>query len=363
MFPPIFIKIMIEDDSDLRARKAVRGRGTGELAKGRFERLETAYEQTEAAQVETQVFKDTSRSVISYNDSPDVGFSASLNPYRGCEHGCIYCYARPTHEYLGLSAGLDFETKLFAKLEAPELLRAELQKKSWQPQTLVISGVTDCYQPIERKLELTRNCLKVLAEFRNPIAIITKNYLVTRDIDILKTLAEYEAAQVVVSITTLDAELARTMEPRASTPTLRLKTVEELAKAGIPVSVNMAPIIPGLTDHEIPALLKAAAAAGARSAHYTMVRLPHGVKDLFQTWLEEHYPNHKQKVLNRIKDVRGGKLYSAQFGSRMRGEGVYAEHIAQMFASCRERYGLNKKSTPLSTQHFCRQADAQLSLL
>jgi DNA repair photolyase len=353
---------MIEDDSDLRARIAVRGRGTGELAKGRFERLEVEYEQKEAEQVETQVFKDTSRSIISYNDSPDVGMSASLNPYRGCEHGCIYCYARPTHEYLGLSAGLDFETKLFAKQEAPTLLRTELQKKSWKPQTLTMSGITDCYQPIERKLEITRGCLSVLVEFRNPAVIITKNHLVTRDIDLFKQLAEFDCIHVVLSITTLDKDLARYMEPRASTPPQRLKAVEELTKAGIPVSVNMAPIVPGLTDHEIPSLLKSAADAGALSADYVVVRLPYSVKDLFSTWLEEHYPQRKNKVLNRIREVRGGKLYSSEFGSRMVGTGVYAEHIEQMFDQYRNRYGLNKKSRPLTTQHFKRE-HAQLTLL
>jgi len=354
---------MTEDDETLSARIAVRGRGTGELAKGRFERLGVEYAQEDARQVETQVFIDSSRSILSFNDSPDVGFSASLNPYRGCEHGCIYCYARPTHEYLGLSAGLDFETKIFAKMEAPELLRAELQKKSWKPQAIAVSGVTDCYQPIERKLEITRRCLQVLAECRNPAVIITKNILVTRDIDILSELAAYQAVRVVLSITTLDKDLARFMEPRASTPALRLKAIEELSKAGIPVSVNMAPIIPGLTDHEIPALLKAAGNAGAQKAHYTMVRLPYGVKDLFQAWLDEHYPTRKQKVLNRIKDVRGGKLYSAEFGSRMQGEGIYAEHIAQLFTNARKKYGLDKKSAPLSTGHFKRPQGAQLSLL
>jgi len=353
---------MIDDDSTLSARIAVRGRGTGELAKGRFERLEVEFEQEDARQVKTQVFRDSSRSILSTNDSPDIGFSASLNPYRGCEHGCIYCYARPTHEYLGLSAGLDFETKIFAKMEAPSLLRAELQSKKWVPQIIAVSGVTDCYQPFERDLKLTRGCLEVLAEYRNPVAIITKNYLVTRDLDVLKTLAEYHCIHVTLSITTLDKELARKMEPRASRPELRLKAVEELSKAGIPVSVNMAPIVPGLTDHEIPLLLKAAADAGAYSAHYTMMRLPYGVKDLFQTWLDEHYLSHKQKVLNRIKEIRGGKLNASEFGSRMKGEGIYAEHIAQMFAQSRKRYGLTKKSTPLTTQHFRRAPDAQLSL-
>lgn len=352
-----------DDDSDLAARKSVRGRGTGELAKGRFERVETVYAEGQAEQVQTEIFYDTSRTVISYNESPDVGFSASLNPYRGCEHGCIYCYARPNHEYLGFSAGLDFETKLFVKMQAPELLRAELSKKSWKPQVLIMSGITDCYQPIEKKLEITRGCVKVLTEFRNPLAIITKNHLVTRDIDLLSEMAALSGAHVVVSVTTLDHELARNMEPRASTPPLRLKAIEELTKAGIPVSVNMAPIIPGLTDHEIPSLLKAAADAGAKRAGYTMVRLPYGVKDLFQTWLEEHYPNRKNKVLNHIREVRGGKLYHAEFGSRMSGEGVYAEHISQMFNQYRKRYGLDKRLPSLSTEHFRNTGEKQLSFL
>jgi len=354
---------MQDDDTDTQARLSVRGRGTGELAKGRFEQLEVEYEQDgEEHQIKTQLFKDTSRSIIATNDSPDVGFNATLNPYRGCEHGCIYCYARPTHEYLGLSAGLDFETKLFAKTDAPALLREKLQLKSWVPQSIGLSGVTDCYQPTERKLKLTRQCLQVLAEFRNPVVIITKNNLVTRDLDVLSELAKYNAVHVVLSITTLDKELARKMEPRASTPSLRLKAVEQLHAAGIPVSVNMAPIIPGLTDHEIPSLLKAAADAGARNAHYNIVRLPYGVKDLFQTWLEEHYPARKQKVLNRIREMRGGKLNVSEFGKRMGGDGEYAESIAQMFSQSRKRYGLDKPWTPLSTAHFRRAPDAQLSL-
>lgn len=352
------------DDYDITvARKNVRGRGTGDLSKGRFERLDVAYSQEEVQQIETQVFKDTSRSIISINDSPDIGLAAMLNPYRGCEHGCIYCYARPFHEYLGLSAGLDFETKLFAKMDAPELLREELQKKSWKPQVIGLSGVTDCYQPIERKLELTKRCLEVLVRFRNPVVIITKNYMVTRDIAILKELAEYEAIHVTLSVTTLDAELSRTMEPRASQPRLRLKAIEELASAGIPVSVNVAPVIPGLTDHEIPAILKSAAEAGARSAHYVMLRLPHSVKDLFAQWLTEHYPMRKTKVLNRIKEVRGGKLYESQFGARMSGEGVYAQHIEQIFVRTQKAYNLNTRSWRLSAKHFRREPDAQLFLL
>jgi DNA repair photolyase len=320
-----------------------------------------AFAQEGAQQVPTQVFKDTSRSVLSTNDSPDLHMPYTLNPYRGCEHGCIYCYARPTHEYLGMSPGLDFETKLFAKTEAPQLLRNALSGKNWVPQTIVISGVTDCYQPIEREMKITQSCLKVLAEFRHPAVIITKNYLVTRDIDVLKEMAVHNLIHVCLSITTLDKEIARTMEPRASRPALRLKAVEELSKAGISVSVNVAPIIPGLTDHEIPAILKSAKEAGAISAGYVLVRLPYAVKELFEGWLEEHFPLRKQKVLNRIRETRGGKLYSAEFGTRMTGEGVYAEHIAKSFRQWRKHYGLDKKSPPLSVEHFRRDA-RQLSL-
>ncbi len=358
-----FQMIMKTDDEFLRACKAVRGRSTGELSKGRFEKLEVELEQGEAVQVRTEVFYDVTRSILSYNDSPDIGFNASLNPYRGCEHGCIYCYARPSHEFLGLSAGLDFETKLFAKMEAPQLLREELQAKSWKPQTIAVSGVTDCYQPIKRKLGITRKCMEVLADFRNPAVVISKNSLVTRDIDVFQTMNAYKAIHVIVSLTTLDKQVARNMEPRASQPEHRLKTIEALAKAGIPVSVNMAPIVPGLTDHEIPALLKAAAEAGATGAHYTLVRLPYGVKNLFQTWLDEFYPTRKDKILNKIRDSRGGKLYDAEWGTRMKGEGIWAEQIAQMFKQSKKRYGLDKKkSEGLSAEHFRRVADKQLML-
>ncbi len=351
----------MQDQEDLRARRNTLGRGSSDLAKGRFERLEMVYEQEDARQVKTEVFRDASRSVLSRNDSPDLGMGVSVNPYRGCEHGCIYCYARPTHEYLGYSAGLDFESKLFVKEDAPEQLRKALMAKSWQPQTIMFSGITDCYQPIERKLELTRRCLQVLAEFRNPVVIITKNHLVTRDIDILKEMTAFSGAQVVLSITTLDRELARHLEPRASTPANRLKAIRELREAGISVSVNMAPIIPGLTDNEIPALLKAAADAGALRAHYVMLRLPYGVKDLFANWLEEHYPLRAKKVLSHIRDVRGGKLYNAEFGERMTGSGVYAKHIAALFERYKREYGFNSPYPRLTTEHF-RRPTAQMRL-
>jgi DNA repair photolyase len=351
----------MDNIDDFIAAKAVRGRATGQLTKGRFESVEIAYAPGDEQQIKTQVFKDTSRTIISYNDSPDVGMNTTLNPYRGCEHGCIYCYARPTHEYLGLSAGLDFESKIFAKMDAPELLRKTLQAKSWEPKVIGMSGVTDCYQPIEKQLELTRKCLEVLAEYKNPVVIITKNHLVTRDLDILLELSRYDAVNVVISITTLDRELANKMEPRASQPLKRLQAVRELSAAGVPVSVNMAPLIPGLTDHEIPSLLKAAVDAGARSANYVMARLPYSVKDLFKAWLVENFPLREQKVLHRIEEVRGGKLNSSQFGDRMVGEGPYAEHIAQVFNHYRRLYGLTQRSK-LSTEHFQRSLGPQLSL-
>ena len=310
----------------------------------------------------TQFFKDHSQTVISRNDSPDVGFQASLNPYRGCEHGCIYCYARPTHEYLGFSSGLDFESKIMVKLDAPKLLRAELSSPKWQPQVIALSGVTDCYQPVERKLRLTRRCLEVLTEFRNPVFIVTKNHLVTRDIDLLSELAKHKAVGVFLSITTLDADLRKIMEPRTSPPGARLAALRELSAAGIPVGVNVAPIIPGLTDHEMPAILKAAAEAGATSAGYTVVRLPHAVAPLFEKWLETHFPDRKEKVLNRLRAMRGGKLYDAQWGKRFSGEGIFAEQIAQMFDMARRKAGIKNEVGDLSTAAFRRAGGSQLSL-
>ncbi|MEJ0063915.1 MAG: PA0069 family radical SAM protein [Alphaproteobacteria bacterium] len=350
-------------------KPGVHGRGALENPAGRFEKLATIEERDDdfhdpedesGKRLPTTVFRDASRSVISTNDSPDIGMEASVNPYRGCEHGCIYCYARPTHEYFGLSAGLDFETKIFAKTDAPELLRAKLASKSWEPKVITFSGVTDCYQPIERKMKITRGCMQVLAAFRNPAVVITKNYLVTRDIDIFKEMAAVQAIAVNLSITTLDPKLARAMEPRASRPALRLRAVEELAKAGIPVSVMVAPIVPGLTEHEIPAILEAVANAGARTAHYTVMSLPYGVKDLFQTWIAEHYPDRAKKVLNRIREIRGGKLNDPRFGSRMKGEGVHADQVAQIFAHYKKRYGLDRRYTALSTAAFrCGGNDGQ----
>ena len=311
----------------------------------------------------TQFFKDHSRTVISRTDSPDISFQASLNPYRGCEHGCIYCYARPFHEYLGFSAGLDFESKIMVKEDAPELLHRELSSPKWSPQVIFLSGVTDCYQPVERRLKLTRRCLEVLAEFRNPVYIVTKNHLVTRDIDLLAELARHHAVGVLLSITTLDAELRKVMEPRTSPPAARLAAIRELANSGIPVGVNVAPIIPGLTDHETPAILKAAAEAGATSAGYTVVRLPNAVAPLFEQWLETHFPDRKEKVLNRIRAMRDGKLYKSDWGKRFTGEGIFAEQIAQMFDVARRRAGFKEGFAGLSAAEFRRPDSAQMTLL
>jgi DNA repair photolyase len=343
-----------------------RGRGASANPPNRFEPLSYSRDpewiDPEDPALETQFFKDTSRSIISYNDSPDVGFDASINPYRGCEHGCVYCYARPTHEYLGFSAGVDFESRILVKADAPELLRRELSSPRWKPQVLAISGVTDPYQPIERRLQLTRRCLQVLVEFRNPVVIITKNHLVTRDADLLGELARDHAARVFLSITTLDGSLGRVMEPRASHPTRRLAAIETLSQAGVPTGVLVAPVIPGLTDHELPAIITAAAQSGARSAGYVTVRLPHGVGPLFEQWLAQHFPDRKDKVLHRIRAIRGGKLNDPRFDSRMRGDGIFAEQIQALFALACRKAGIDGRGPALSTAAFRARSDAQLSL-
>lgn len=344
------------EDQEIKPQP-LRGRGSDSNPANRFVgvaevREADGWEWQPDSAPETEVNEDHTRSILTRNDSPDLGFEFSVNPYRGCEHGCIYCYARPTHEYLGLSAGLDFETKLFAKYRAAELLRVELAKKSWSPQTVVMSGVTDCYQPIERKLRITRACLEVLRDFSNPVAVITKNALVARDKDILLELARKQACCVTLSITTLDADLARVLEPRAASPRRRIATLKELSSAGIPVSVNVAPVIPGITDSEIPAILKAAWDAGARSAGYTILRLPFAVAPLFEAWLGHHFPERKAKVLSRIRQMRGGKLNEPKFGSRMRGEGIFAEQIRNLFYVTVRRLGFEQRGFDLSTAHF-----------
>ncbi len=351
----------------MKPSSTLRGRGAADNPKNRFESLvvvpDPAAREEDDPGPATQFLRDASRSVIARNDSPDVPFDASINPYRGCEHGCIYCYARPTHEYLGFSAGLDFETKILVKVDAARLLRRELSSPRWEPRLLALSGVTDPYQPAERRLRITRGCLEVLAEFRNPVSIVTKNHLVTRDIDLLCALAADQAATVNVSVTSLDNRLQRIMEPRTSVPAKRLAAIEALSKAGVPVRVLVAPVIPGLTDHEMPAILKAAAEAGARSAGYVMLRLPHGVKELFSDWLERHFPERRSKVLGRVRELHGGRLNDPEFGSRMRGEGEIAEQIGALFAAAKRKAGIPDDIPPLSTAAFRRPLRAgQLGL-
>ena len=315
-----------------------------------------------ARPLRTTFYRDPARSLLSHNESPDVGFDTALNPYRGCEHGCIYCYARPSHEYLGFSAGLDFESRVLVKEDAPELLRKALSSRRWAPRVVAVGSVTDPYQPVERRLRLTRRCLEVFAEFRNPVAIVTKSALVTRDTDLLAELARDDAACVEISITTLDDTLHRAMEPRAAAPRRRLEAISGLARAGIPVGVMLAPIVPGLTDCEIPAIVEAAARAGARSIRHTLLRLPHGVADLFEDWLERHCPERKQRILNRIRHIRGGRLDDPRFHSRMRGSGVFAEQIHAMFDLARRRAGLLGAATPLSAEGFRLPPGSQLPL-
>jgi DNA repair photolyase len=345
--------------------RPVRGRGAAGNPKNRFESIERVPEPTDDDEISsphTQFLVDSSKSIIAYNDSPDIGFDASVNPYRGCEHGCVYCYARPTHEYLGFSSGLDFESKIMVKEDAPDLLRKELSGPKWKPQVLAMSGVTDCYQPIEKKRELTRRCLEVLLQFRNPVVIITKNYLVTRDIDIFSELARHQCIGVTISVTTLDPQLSSVMEPRASLPARRLTAIRMLSEAGIPVGYLQAPMIPGLTDAEAPAIAQAAAKAGASFAGYVALRLPFAVKSLFEQWLEQHFPERKDKVLNRIRAIRGGKLNDPNFKSRMRGEGIFAEQMTELFQLACKKAGINKRWPELTTKHFRRLGISQLSL-
>jgi len=341
------------------------GRGTRQNPENRFERIHVERggpedDVEEAGAEPTLFYRDSSKGVLAENQSPDVGFRFSINPYRGCEHGCIYCYARPTHEYFGLSAGLDFETHILVKEDAPALLEKALRAPSWQPEVIAISGVTDPYQPVERKLKITRSCLEVLAKFRNPVAIITKNRLVTRDIDLLGELASHHAAVVNVSVTSLNPEVQRIMEPRTSSPSARLDAVAALHKAGIPVGVMVAPIIPGLTDHEVPKIVEACGRAGAQFAGYTIVRLPWAIAPLFEHWLDEHFPEKKEKVLSRIRHIRNGKINDPRWGFRTKGEGIFAEQVRSMFEVACRRAGLDGRPE-LSTASFRRPRE-QLQL-
>jgi DNA repair photolyase len=344
-----------------------KGRGSAENPPNRFDSIardkfvDSDWEVESETSPVTQFLIDSSRTIITSNSSPDVGFEASINPYRGCEHGCAYCYARPTHEYLGFSSGLDFETRIMVKERAPELLRRELSAKGWIPKILAMSGVTDPYQPIERKLKLTRACLEVLLEFQNPVVMITKNHGVVRDRDLLSPLADVQAAIVYISITTLDRDLCGILEPRTSRPEKRLEAISILNSEGIPTGVMVAPVIPGLTDPEMPRILDSAARAGAKFAGMVPLRLPLAVAPLFEDWLEKRLPGQKQKILNRIRELRGGALNDPDFGSRMTGKGVFARQIRDLFElSCRKA-GLNKEKYHLSTQYFRKPAGNQLS--
>ena len=348
-----------------------RGRGAGVNMSGRFEAFSRSLFDDgwqgleDLAPFRTEVFEEKPKTIITKNDSPDISFDRSINPYRGCEHGCSYCYARPAHAYMGLSPGLDFESKLFAKSNAPELLRADLSAKGYAPKTIALGANTDAYQPIERERRITRGILEVLAEFNHPVGIVTKSALVTRDIDILAPMARKGLVKVALSVTSLDPKLARAMEPRASTPVKRLAAIEQLSAAGIPTVVMVAPVIPAVNDSEIEAILKTAHTAGAREAGYVMLRLPHEVKDVFRAWLEANMPQRAAKVMSLVRSVSGGKEYDPQFGIRQTGTGPYAWTIGRRFELACQRLGLNRSKLKLSTGHFRRppQPGEQLTLL
>jgi DNA repair photolyase len=347
----------------------VRGRGAGLNPGNRFEDVrlhvlgehldEIAIEHPHGTQVRTRVYRDSSRSILNPVDSADLAFKWSMNPYRGCEHGCIYCYARPGHEYLGMSSGLDFETKILAKLDAPEILRDELAKPKWRGEGIMLSGVTDCYQPIEAKLRITRRILEVCAEFAQPVNVITKNALITRDLDLLMELNKHHAVGAALSITTLDNKLAAKMEPRASSPKDRLAAVRALASAGIPVAVMAAPIVPALNESEIPAILEAAKDAGATNAGFVLLRLPYQIKALFIDWLHREFPDRAAHVESAIRDTREGDLYQTEWGVRQKGTGPRAEQIGKVFEVFARKHGLDgrdgSRSRGRSSDEFLRR--------
>lgn len=348
-----------------------KGRGAVSNRDGRFEAHshEAADDgwgvlEEEPGRLRTSLHLDAARSVIAKNSSPDIPFDQSINPYRGCEHGCVYCFARPSHAYYGLSPGLDFETKLFHKPDAPEILRKELSRKTYRPKVIAMGTNTDPYQPVERQQRLTRRILEVLAEFGHPVTIVTKSALIERDLDILGPMAASGQASVMISVTTLDRRLANRLEPRASTPPKRLGAISALARAGVPVGVLVAPVIPALNDWEMERILDAAVEAGARNAGYILLRLPHEIKDLMSEWLEAHAPDKKDHVLSLIRQSRDGALYRAEFGKRMTGSGPYADMLRQRFHLARRKRGLTGSSAPLDISGFRvpPQAGDQLSL-
>ena len=356
----------------MRREETKTGRGAGFNPPNRFESIAVEKAPVDLAEyfvdpepdrnILTKFYIDHTKSILAKNDSPDIPFTFSLNPYRGCEHGCIYCYARPSHEYLGFSSGLDFETKIMIKHDAHLLLDRQFRLRNWKPQVVMLSGDTDCYQPIERTLGITRRCLEVFLRYRNPVSIVTKNALILRDVDLLKELASLNLVLVTISITSLNQDLIRRMEPRTSAPLKKLETVEALANAGIPVGVNVCPIIPGLNDMEIPSILEAVSRRGAKHASYTIIRLPNAVKDIFVDWLQREMPERAPAILNRIRDVRKGNLSCYDFGERLRGEGEIAEAIGQLFRRSCTRYQINDDKVALSTELFRRNAGTQMEI-
>lgn len=349
---------MVPQNTDIIDPKRRRARGASCNDTNRYERFHSEgfddgwEHEEELPPIRTEVRREMARSVISYNRSPDLPFDRSLNPYRGCEHGCIYCFARPSHAYLGLSPGLDFETKLIARPNAPEVLARELRKKSYRVAPLAIGSNTDPYQPIERDAGVMRGCLEVLQRARHPVAIVTKGTLIERDLDILAEMAADGLVRVGISITTLDAGLSRKMEPRVPVPARRLQVIRRLTEVGIPVRLMVAPVVPGLTDPEMEAIMKAGKEAGVEAATWIMLRLPLEVSELFQTWLAEHFPDRAARVMARLREMHGGKTYDAQWGRRMRGEGRYAELIADRFALAARRLGLDLPQPELRCDLF-----------
>ena len=370
--PDVFYCVAMPSETDSSVDPALRvaGRGAASNEAGRFERHATAFEDdgwagaTQERPLRTTVETEQARKVVSYNKSPDLPFDRSLNPYRGCEHGCVYCYARPSHAWLGLSPGLDFETRLIAKPNAAEALARELSRPSYRPRTIVIGANTDAYQPIEGSRGITRECLQVLRDFRHPVAVITKGALIERDLDLLREMAAMDLVRVGVSVTTLDRDLSRRMEPRAPAPRRRLAAIGALAQAGVPVRIMASPIIPALNDHEIEALLEAGRDAGATAASWVMLRLPLEVAPLFRDWLERAYPDRAARIMGHVREMHGGKDYSAQWGRRMRGSGKFADLVRQRFDKAAKRLGLAIRLPDLRTDLFRPPsgADSQMSL-
>jgi DNA repair photolyase len=348
---------------DAMPKNPMHGRGARTNASGRYERyareaFDDGWAEEETTPVETIVTPELAKTIISRNQNPDISFDQSINPYRGCEHGCSYCYARPNHAYVGLSPGVDFETKLFVKANAAELLEKEFSKPSYRPRTIMLGGVTDIYQPIERGYGVTRSILQVMERWRHPVALITKSQLVIRDLDILGPMAERGLAKAAISVTTLERRISRVMEPRAAAPHRRIEAIRALAQAGVPATVMVAPIIPGINDSEIEAILEEAARAGATGAGYVVLRLPLEIKDLFRDWLERYFPDRAVRVMNIVRDMRGGRDYDPEWGKRQKGEGPYAKLIAARFETACRRLGFDKPRLPLDHTQFRRPIEA-----